>query len=216
MFGRNKNDDKASTEAKTEQPAEQPTSGAGEEQVEQLPPLKPFSAKGTHTPTPPSKPSVPNAASSGSAPGYRPDIAARRLMDIPGATPRRGDQRNYQDPRTLTVGREISLSGEITACETLIVEGNVNATITDARILDVPDSGVYTGTAHVEEAYISGVFDGELYAYKTLTVRSGGRVKGNVRYGRIVIEEGGEISGSMATLSPDEIAAARNEDGKTG
>jgi len=91
----------------------------------------------------------------------------------------------------------------------------VDAKITDARVLDVSSHGVYTGSAHVEEAYISGVFDGELYAYKTLTVRSGGRVKGNVRYGRIVIEEGGEISGSMATLSPDEIAAARNDDTKT-
>lgn len=212
MFGRNKNGDKASTETKTEQPAAQTNN---EDKVEQLPPLKPFSSKGTHTPAPPSKPAVPNAASSGSSPGYRPDIAARRLMDIPGATPRRGDQRNYQDPRTLTVGREISLSGEITACETLVVEGNVDAKITDARVLDVSAHGVYTGSAHVEEAYISGVFDGELYAYKTLTVRSGGRVKGNVRYGRIVIEEGGEISGSMATLSPDEIAAARNDDSKT-
>ncbi|WP_135081212.1 polymer-forming cytoskeletal protein [Terasakiella sp. SH-1] len=216
MFGRNKDGDKTTTEtkdAKTNQPAAENSA----EKVEQLPPLKPFSAKGSHTSsttTPPSKPAVPSAASTGSSPGYRPDIAARRLMDIPGATPRRGDQRTYQDPRTLTVGREISLRGEITACETLIVEGQVDAKITDARVLDVANGGVYTGTAHVEEAFISGVFDGELYAYKTLTVKSGGRVKGDVRYGRIVIEEGGEIAGSMATLSPDEIAAARNENSK--
>ncbi|SCA56422.1 conserved hypothetical protein [Candidatus Terasakiella magnetica] len=212
MFGRNKNGDKPTTEEKKDQPAS--TTDANADKVEQLPPLKPFSAKGSHTASPPSKPAVPNAASTGSAPGYRPDIAARRLMDIPGATPRRGDQRNFQDPRTLTVGREISLRGEITSCETLIVEGQVDAKITDARVLDVPNGGVYTGTAHVEEAFISGVFDGELYAYKTLTVKSGGRVKGDVRYGRIVIEEGGEIAGSMSTLSPDEIAKARNEDGK--
>jgi cytoskeletal protein CcmA (bactofilin family) len=211
MFGRNKNGDKPTTD-KTEQPAVEPVA-AEEEKVEQLPPLKPFSAKGTHTPAPPSKPAVPNAASSSTSPGYRPDIAARRLMDIPGATPRRGDQRNIQDPRTLTVGREISLRGEITACETLIVEGKVDAKITDARVVDIAQGGVYTGTAHVEEAFISGTFDGELYAYKTLTVRSGGRVKGDVRYGRIVIEEGGEISGSMSTLTPDEIAKARNQDG---
>jgi len=208
MFGRKKTGDKPST-GKTEQPA---TTVASDDKVEQLPPLKPFSAKGNHTPAPPSKPAVPNASSSGTAPGYRPDLAARRLMDIPGATPRRGDQRGIQDPRTLTVGREISLRGEITACETLVVEGQVDAKITDARTLDVATNGVYTGTAHVEEAFISGVFDGELYAYKTLTVRSGGRVKGDVRYGRIVIEEGGEIAGSMSTLSPDEIASARNDD----
>lgn len=213
MFGRKKDGGKPSTEKKTEQPA---PVVQNEEKVEQLPPLKPFSSKGTHTPAPPpSKPAVPNASSSGTSPGYRPDLAARRLMDIPGATPRRGDQRNFQDPRTLTVGREISLRGEITSCEALVVEGQVDAKVKDARTLDVSSTGVFTGTAHVEEAYISGVFDGELYAYKTLTVRSGGRVKGDVRYGRIVIEEGGEIAGSMATLTPDEIAAARNDDSTT-
>ncbi|MDV7341687.1 polymer-forming cytoskeletal protein [Terasakiella sp. A23] len=208
MFGRKKDGDKPTTEKTETKAAEAPT----EEKVEQLPPLKPFSSKGTHTSAPPSKPAVPSAAQSSTSPGYRPDLAARRLMDIPGANPRRGDQRNPQDPRTLTVGREISLRGEITACETLVVEGQVDAKITDARVLEVANGGVYTGTAHVEEAFISGVFDGELSAYQTLTVRSGGRVKGNVRYGRIVIEEGGEISGSMATLTPDEIAQARNAD----
>jgi len=209
MFGRKKDGNKPATE-KTEKPAPVDQS---EEKVEQLPPLKPFSSKGTHASAPPpSKPAVPNAASSGTSPGYRPDLAARRLMDIPGATPRRGDQRNFQDPRTLTVGREISLRGEITSCEVLVVEGQVDAKVTEARTLEVAATGVFTGTAHVEEAFISGEFDGELYAYKTLTVRTGGRIKGDVRYGRIVIEEGGEIAGSMSSLSPDEIAAARNDD----
>ncbi|NVK18759.1 MAG: polymer-forming cytoskeletal protein [Methylocystaceae bacterium] len=208
MFGRKKDGDKPTTE--TTQKKE--STAASEEKVEQLPPLKPFSSKGTHTSAPPSKPAVPSAASTSTSPGYRPDLAARRLMDIPGATPRRGDQRTPQDPRTLTVGREISLRGEITACETLVVEGQVDAKISDARILEVAEGGVYTGSAHVEEAFISGAFDGELYAYKTLTVKSGGRVKGDVRYGRIVIEEGGEIAGSMSTLTPDEIAQSRNQD----
>lgn len=210
MFGRKKDDDKPTTATETK-PAETATP-ATEQKVDQLPPLKPFSAKGAHTPaTPASASEIPTAASSSTSPGYRPDLAARRLMDIPGATPRRGDQRSVQDPRTLTVGREISLRGEITACETLIVEGQVDAKITDALTLDVANGGVYTGSAHVEEAFISGTFDGELYAYKTLTVKSGGRVKGDVRYGRIIIEEGGEISGSMSTLSPEEIAQARSE-----
>lgn len=212
MFGRKKSGDKPTTET-TQNPS---APAVSDQPAEQLPPLKPFSAKGSHTPPPPSKPAVPtsapSAAHSGNAPGYRPDLAARRLMDIPGATPRRGDQRAFQDPRTLTVGREISLRGEITSCERLIVEGQVDATVTDARVLDVAQNGVYTGTAHVEEAFISGTFDGELFAYQTLTIRSGGRVKGNVRYGRIVIEEGGEIAGSMATLTADEIAEARNAD----
>jgi hypothetical protein len=42
-----------------------------------------------------------------------------------------------------------------------------------------------------------------------LTVRPGGRVQGQVRYGRVVIESGGEISGDMRALSEDEAMGLR-------
>ncbi len=57
-----------------------------------------------------------------------------------------------------------------------------------------------TANADVAEADISGSFDGELMAREHLIVRAGGHVKGKVRYGRIVIEAGGEVSGDMQTL----------------
>jgi len=100
----------------------------------------------------------------------------------------------------LTVGRNICLNGEITACEKLVVDGRVEATLTDAHAIEVSPTGFFKGNADVMEAEISGKFEGTLVAKDLLTIHKDGRVDGSVRYGRIVIEAGGEISGDMASL----------------
>ncbi len=155
------------------------------------PPLKPFSRKGTHAPAKP----PPSAA-------YHPEVPRRTPPDIPGAPPRRLDRglAGNGDSKRLMISRDISLSGEITSCDRLIVEGRAEVALTGAKTIDVTASGFFKGSAEVEEADIEGRFEGELTAYGLLTVRAGGSVSGVIRYGRIIIEAGGEISGDMQTL----------------
>ena len=158
------------------------------------PPLKPFSKRGTHAPTkPPAKTTLP------------PPEVPRRILDIPGV-PRRPERTRSSegDSKRLMVGREIRLSGEITSCDRLVVEGRVEVSLSDARIIEIAPSGHFKGRAEVDEADISGRFEGELTARERLVIRAGGRVSGSIRYGRIVIENGGEISGDMRTLDPAE------------
>lgn len=158
------------------------------------PPLKPFSKHGSHAP---SKPASPSSGSS----SYRTEMP-RRVADIPGVQRRPDRNRaSESDSKTLTVGREICLSGEITSCDVLIVEGRVEATLNDARVLDVARSGFFKGEASVQDADISGRFEGALTAQGVLTVRPGGKISGKVRYGRIVIESGGEVAGEMQSLA---------------
>jgi len=147
----------------------------------------------------PSKPTVPPA---------RPEIPSRRMVDLPGA-PRRADGRPETEGKKLIVGRDISLSGNITACERLIVEGSVEANLTDAVAIEVSETGMFKGSAEVEEAEIGGHFEGGLTVRKKLTVRSTGRIQGTVRYGRLVIELGGEVSGTVEVLPADEQPAPR-------
>ena len=104
----------------------------------------------------------------------------------------------------MVIGREIQLSGEITACEKLIVEGSVEVTLSHAHTIEIAPSGHFVGTAEVNEAYISGRYDGDLIALEKLVVKDGGHVKGKIRYGRIVIESGGEVSGDMQALQMDD------------
>lgn len=170
--------------------AVKPGDKEGKAQDLSAPPLKPFSRKGTHAPAKPT-----------GSPTLRHDIPRR------GVEPARRYDRvipGESESRKLTVGREICLAGEITACEKLIVEGRVEASLSDAHAIEIAPTGVFLGSAEVNEADISGLYEGELVARDILTVRSGGRINGTVRYGRISIEAGGEISGDMRALSQAE------------
>ncbi|MEE8544285.1 MAG: polymer-forming cytoskeletal protein [Alphaproteobacteria bacterium] len=126
---------------------------------------------------------------------FRPEIP-RRVTQIPGA-PRAASALDTDDTKKLIVGREIRLSGEITACEKLVVEGRVEANLTDSRIIDIATTGYFKGTAEVEEAIISGEFQGTLTVRGRLFVRATGKVSGELRYGELEIERGGRISGDI-------------------
>ena len=98
--------------------------------------------------------------------------------------------------KRLIVGHGISLSGEITACDRLVVDGSVQVTLNQTRAIEITESGRFTnGKAEVEEAEISGVYEGDLTVRNRLLIRSTGQVKGTVRYGEIEVERGGRISG---------------------
>ena len=107
----------------------------------------------------------------------------------------------------LTVGANIKLKGvEITDCDTLAVEGTVEATI-NARVIQIADKGAFKGTAEIDTAEIRGLFEGTLTVRQKLIIYPTGKVTGKVRYGKIVIEEGGQLSG--------EITAGASASGKS-
>jgi cytoskeletal protein CcmA (bactofilin family) len=99
--------------------------------------------------------------------------------------------------RQLSVGRGISLSGDITSCEKLSIEGSVEANLINCRALAIAETGLFKGSTSIEEAEVRGRFEGDLTVRKRLLIRSTGRVSGTVRYGLIEIESGGQISGDI-------------------
>ena len=97
----------------------------------------------------------------------------------------------------LIVGPNIKLKGvEITDCDTLVVEGRVEATI-NSRVIQIADIGAFKGSAEIDIAEIRGEFDGELTVRQKLVIYATGKVSGKVRYGKVVIEEGGQLSGDI-------------------
>jgi cytoskeletal protein CcmA (bactofilin family) len=102
----------------------------------------------------------------------------------------------------LTVGPDIKLKGaEITDCDTLLVEGRVEASM-DSRVIEIAESGSFQGTVGIDIAEIRGEFTGELTARKRLVIHSTGRVSGTIRYGKLVIAEGGELAGDISSIAP--------------
>jgi cytoskeletal protein CcmA (bactofilin family) len=97
----------------------------------------------------------------------------------------------------LTVGPNIKLKGvEITDCDTLVVEGSVEATM-DSRVIQISERGAFKGSAEIDIAEIRGEFDGSLTVRQKLVIYSTGKVTGRIRYGKVVIEEGGQLSGEI-------------------
>jgi cytoskeletal protein CcmA (bactofilin family) len=117
----------------------------------------------------------------------------------PPASPRRSET----GLRQLTVGREISLSGEIASCDTLIVEGSVEANLQNCRDVDIAETGLFKGSAEIDNADVRGVFEGNLIVRKRLLIRAGGQVSGTIRYSQIEIELGGQISGDVHSNATD-------------
>jgi cytoskeletal protein CcmA (bactofilin family) len=103
----------------------------------------------------------------------------------------------------LIVGPDVKLKGaEIQDCDILVVEGRVEATM-DSRVIQIALGGAFSGKVGVDVAEIHGVFDGELTARNQLIIHSSGRVSGKIRYGKILIEEGGELSGDIGSLTSE-------------
>ena len=101
----------------------------------------------------------------------------------------------------LIVGPDVKLKGaEILDCDTLVVEGRVEATM-DSRVIRIAENGSFAGTVGIDVAEVRGRFEGELTARSQLIIHSTGRVSGKIRYGKILIEEGGEISGDVQSLA---------------
>lgn len=97
----------------------------------------------------------------------------------------------------LTVGPNIKLKGvEITDCDTLVVEGTVEATM-DSRVMQISEEGAFKGSAEIDIAEIRGSFDGTLTVRQKLVIFATGKVSGKIRYGKLVVEEGGQLSGEI-------------------
>jgi cytoskeletal protein CcmA (bactofilin family) len=101
----------------------------------------------------------------------------------------------------LIVGPNIKLKGsEITDCEILVVEGRVEASM-KSRVIRIAEGGVFAGKAEIDVAEVYGNFEGELTARTRLVIHATGKVSGVIRYGAMMVEEGGTISGEVATLT---------------
>jgi len=140
----------------------------------------------------------------------RPTDTVRPGIEMPRQTPAAAPAPRHSETehRKLIVGREIALSGEITSCDRLVVEGSVEANLANCRDVDIAESGLFKGSASIEEAEIRGRFEGTLTVRKRLLIRSTGKVVGTVRYAQIEIEAGGQLAGDIQVLTSTETVAS--------
>lgn len=167
-------------------------------------PLKPAHYDPPETParnaaaTRPSMPSAPAAPGTGAA------IPALNDAVSPAKTAAAVAAPIVAAGSKLSVGINIHLKGvEISNCDALVIEGQVEATVR-SKTMQIDKPGTLNGTALIDIAEVHGEFSGELTARTRLVVHGTGRVSGTIRYGKLIVEEGGELTGDVKRLDGSE------------
>lgn len=100
----------------------------------------------------------------------------------------------------LSIGVNIKLKGvEISDCDVMVIEGHAEATV-HSHMMEIAKPGTLKGTAMIDVAEVHGEFSGELTARTRLVVHGTGRVSGTIRYGKLIVAEGGELNGDVRQL----------------
>lgn len=110
---------------------------------------------------------------------------------------------SQSDDRKLVIGQGITMSGEIEACDNLIVEGTVEAALKGAEILEITETGVFYGAVEIEEATIAGRFEGDITVNGKLTVLSSGAITGSIVYRELAVEAGAVIDGKISPMGSE-------------
>ncbi len=172
--------------------------------------------------TPGSNAAAPRPAPAAAAPVREPRVALAALGNDPAplalapapataTTPHAPDLGLGDAPGSkLFIGVNIKLKGvEISDCDVLVIEGEVDATV-HSKLMQIASPGTLHGTALIDVAEIYGEFAGELTARTRLVVHGTGRVSGTIRYGKLIVAEGGELSGDVKRLDGAEEQAQRS------
>jgi len=126
---------------------------------------------------------------------FHPDVP-QNLIDGNDETLIESEPRVAPETKLLRVGRDMSLRGaEIVDCDHLVVEGKIDGTLVGGSYLKIDESGTFKGSAEVEHADISGVFEGDLQVHSNLMVRPSGLIIGKILYGQLEVERGGRLQG---------------------
>ena len=159
--------------------------------------------RGTATSAAPRATTQPGALTSRSPSAVEPPtLTVDAAVQVPAAAPR-------TDPPAskLAVGINIKLKGvDISDCDVLVIEGHVEATV-HSKAMEIAMPGTLKGTAIIDVAEIHGEFSGDLTARTRLVVHGTGRVSGTIRYGKLIVAEGGELNGDVKRLDDASMPA---------
>lgn len=118
--------------------------------------------------------------------------------------------------RCLRIGRGINMSGEIDACDHLLVEGTVEAALKGAKVLEIAESGTFYGTVEIEEATIAGRFEGDITVNGRLTISATGTITGSIAYRELEVQAGAMVDGRMTPLKTPADVMKSNDAYRSG
>ena len=143
---------------------------------------------------PESKPAEPAAGQ----PAPRPAAPAQAPAPAPSQAPRSAApvHATAGGSTSCVVGANITVKGEITGDEDLLVEGTVEGQIRVSRELRVGPRGKVKANVFAQSVVVSGELVGDCEATSRVEIQATGRLMGNIRAPKVVIAEGAVFRGN--------------------
>ncbi|MBI1790748.1 MAG: polymer-forming cytoskeletal protein [Acidobacteria bacterium] len=108
-----------------------------------------------------------------------------------------------------TIGKSVSLKGQIFSREDLIVDGEVDGSIELAEHrLTVGPNGKVNAGVKAREIIVLGTILGNVEAGDRIEIRKEARLVGDIKTARIVIEDGAYFKGSIDVIRPEPAKTA--------
>lgn len=126
-------------------------------------------------------------------PSYNSNIITNKSTSTQGRTP------------GAVIGPKITLKGELTGEEDLLIQGTVEGTIElKGNQLIIGEQGKVRANLVAKVIIIEGFVEGDLIAHERIEVKASSNVKGNLTSDRVTLEDGAQFRGSidMETKGP--------------
>jgi cytoskeletal protein CcmA (bactofilin family) len=110
------------------------------------------------------------------------------------------------------IGKSVQIKGELLGNEDLLIDGQVDGTITlhESRLTIGPNARVKANVT-ARDIVVMGMLQGDLHASGRIELRAGSQVVGDLRAGRLSVEENASYSGKV-----DLVQSAKEEARSTG
>ena len=96
------------------------------------------------------------------------------------------------------IGKTISIKGDITGEENLVIEGKVDGTVQlKNNDLTVGQSGRVTANLTANVVRIDGEVKGDIVGMEKVVITKTGKVQGNIVGPRVTLEDGAKFKGSI-------------------
>ncbi len=105
-------------------------------------------------------------------------------------------------PGDMVVSADLAIKGNVKNGRQIDIHGYVEGEL-EAENLVVHPGGRFFGKLRVNTADIKGELQGDVSVKSLITIRQSGSVSGNVRYGRLAMEEGANLSADVRNIPPE-------------
>lgn len=109
------------------------------------------------------------------------------------------------------IGKGITVRGNLSGSEDLVIEGRVEGTIALKNHLTIESTGTVMADIETENLTINGEMQGNIVAGESVAINANAKVVGNVKAPRVIIEDGARFRGSvdMEVELPEGVKTAR-------